>query len=144
MIFEVEWASEAWTEVRALSANERHPVMAAAAALARRADAETRDRKPLLGRLGLAPDPIWAWRVRRRDLLLYCVTGPTGQDGQDGRRCARVLRAVIGCPPGPLVLTAAEVRELERRRRTLWKLDGGIAHEVVRRAWLAELSRDLS
>jgi hypothetical protein len=141
MLFDVEWTSEAWTEVRALSANQRHPVMAAVAALARRADAGTRDRKPLAGRWGLAPDPIWAWRVRRRDLLLYCVTGSTGEDG---RRCARILRAVIGSPPGPPVFTAGEARELERRRRTLRKLGGGIAHEVVRRAWLAELARDLS
>lgn len=138
MSFEVEWTSEAWTEVRALPARERRPVMEAAAALARRAESATRDRRPVAGRLGEAPDPIWEARIRRRHLLLYSVTGPRIDDG---RRCARILRAVIGCAPGPLVLAPGETRELERRRRTLWKLGGGIAHEVIRRAWLAELAR---
>lgn len=140
MIFEVEWTSEAWSGVRTLSALERRPLLQAAAALARRAELATRDRKPLTGRLGQPPDPIWEARVRRRDLLLYCVTGQRDENG----RCARILRVVIGCPPGPLVLTAGEMRELERRRRSLSKLGGGIPHEVVRRAWLAELARDLS
>ncbi|HEY6475360.1 MAG TPA: hypothetical protein VI456_02195 [Polyangia bacterium] len=140
MNLEVEWTSEAWTEVRALSARERRPLMEAAAALARRAGAETRDRKPVAGRLGEAPDPIWEARLFGRHLLLYCVTGARVEES---RRCAWILRAVIGCAPGPLVLAMGETRELERRRRTLRKLGGGIAHEVVRRAWLAELARDL-
>ncbi|HEY4393024.1 MAG TPA: hypothetical protein VGP64_03130 [Polyangia bacterium] len=141
MFFEVEWTSEAWSGIRALSALERRPLLEAAAALARRAEAVTRDRRPVAGRLGRPPDPIWEARVRRQDLLLYCVTGPRGDDS---RCCAQILRVVIGCPPGPLVLTAAELRELERRRRSLWKLGGGIPHEVVRRAWLAELAQDVS
>jgi hypothetical protein len=141
MIFEVEWTSEAWSGVRALSALERRPLLEAASALARRAEVATRDRKPVTGRLGQLPDPIWEARVRRRDLLLYCVTS-AGPD--DSPRCVRILRVVLGCPPGPLVLTAGETRELERRRRALGKLGGGIPHEVVRRAWLAELAREVS
>jgi mRNA-degrading endonuclease RelE of RelBE toxin-antitoxin system len=138
MSFEVEWTSEAWTESRALSAPARRPLMDAAAALARRAEIAARNRRSVAGRLGEQPEPIWEMRARGHRLL-YCVTGP---EPRDGRRCARILRVVIGCPPGPLVLPTEATRELERRRRTLRKLGGGIAHELVRRAWLAELTRE--
>jgi hypothetical protein len=115
MSFEVEWTSEAWSGIRALSALERRLLLDAAAALARSAERAPRDRSRL----------------------------PGARPG-DSSRCVRILRVVIGCPPGPLVMTAVEARELERRGRTLWKLGGGIPHEVVRRAWLAEVARDLS
>jgi hypothetical protein len=139
MIFEVEWTTEAWSESRALPVRERRALMEAAATLGRRAEAATRDRHPIAGRLGQPPHEIWEARVCLRHLLLYCPTDPVR--AIDGR-CARILRVVIGCPPGALRLAAAETRELERRRRTLSKLGGGIAHEVVRRAWLAELAGD--
>jgi hypothetical protein len=141
MTFEVEWTSEAWTEARALPARDRGSLMAAAGALAGLAELATPGRRPLEGRLGEAPEPIWETRLRGRRRLLYCVTAPARDDL---RRCARILRVVTGGPPGPLVLTARETRELERRRRTIRKLGGGIPHEVVRRAWLAERSRDRS
>jgi mRNA-degrading endonuclease RelE of RelBE toxin-antitoxin system len=139
MTFQVEWTSEAWTEVRALTARDRRSLMESVGALAGRAEVATGGRRPLDGRLGEPPDPIWAARLRGGHRLLYAVTGPA-RDG--GRRCVWVLRAIIGSPSGRLVLTARETRELERRRRTLCKLAGGIPHEVVRRAWLAELARD--
>jgi hypothetical protein len=143
MTFQVEWTSEAWTEARALPACARRSLMDAAGALARLAEVATSGRRPLDGRLGEAPHPIWAARLRGGHRLLYGVTGPAGDDG---RRRAWILRAEIGGPvgrpAGRLVLTARETRELERRRRTLWKLGGGIPHEVVHRAWLGELARD--
>jgi len=141
MTFQVEWTSEAWTEARALPARHRRSLMAAAGALAGLAEVATGDRRPLEGRLGQAPEPIWETRLSGRHRLVYCLTAPARDDP---RRCARILRAVTGCPPGPLVLTARETRELERRRRALGKLGGGIPHEVVRRAWLAELARERS
>jgi hypothetical protein len=139
MTFLVEWTSEAWTEARALPARARGSLMAAAGALAGLAELATRDRRPLAGRLGERPEPIWETWLRGRHRLLYCVTAPARADG---RRCARILRALIGGPPGPLIQTARETRELERRRRTVRKLGGGIPHEVVHRAWLTELARD--
>jgi len=141
MTFQVEWASEAWTEARALSARDRGSLMAAAGALAGLAELATRDRRPLDGRLGEVPEPIWEARLRGRHRLLYCVTAPARDDG---RRCARILRVITGSPPGPLILTARETRELERCRRTVRKLGGGIPHEIVRRAWLTELARETS
>ncbi len=139
MTFQVEWTSEAWTEARALTARDRSSLMESVGALAGRAEVEARGRRPLDGRLGEPPDPIWEACLRGGHRLLYAVTGPA-RDG--GGRSVWVLRAIIGSPSGRLLLTARETRELERRRRTLSKLGGGIPHEPVRRAWLAELARD--
>jgi len=141
MPFQVEWTSEAWTEARALPARDRGSLMAAAGALARLAELATSGRRPLEGRLGEAPQPTWETRLRGRRRLLYCVTAPARDDL---RRCARILRVITECPSGPLILTARDTRELERRRRTVGKLGGGIPHEVVRRSWLAERARDRS
>jgi mRNA-degrading endonuclease RelE of RelBE toxin-antitoxin system len=139
MTFQVEWTSEAWTEARALPARDRRSVMEAVEALAGRAALASRGRRPLDGRLGQGLEPVWEARLPGGHRLLYAVAAPRGEGG---RRCAWVLRALIGGPSGPLILTAPETRELERRRRALSKLGGGIPHEVVRRAWLAELARE--
>ena len=139
MTFQVEWTSEAWTEARALPPRARRSLIEAAGALAGLAAVATRSRRALDGRLGEAPQPIWEARLRGGHRLLYSVTAPACDEG---RRCAWVLRVIIGGPSGRLVLTARDRRELEGRRRTLSKLGGGIPHEVVRRAWLAELASD--
>jgi hypothetical protein len=138
MTLEVEWTSEAWAELLVLPARKRRSVMEAAGALGGLAEVASRGRRPLDGRQGEAPEPIWEARLRGGHRLLYGVTAPA-RDG--GRRCAWILRVIIGSPSGRLSLTARETRELERRRRTLSKLGGGIPHEVVRRAWLGELAR---
>jgi predicted dehydrogenase len=43
----------------------------------------------------------------------------------------------------PFTVTRAEARELKRRSESLRRHGGGIPHEVVRRAWLAEMEREL-
>jgi hypothetical protein len=136
---EVEWTSEAWTELRALRVADRGPLMRAAARLARQAERETRTRAPLRGAPpGLTRQPIWEARIAGGHRLLY---GPVGPSRDTDRRCAQILRVLIGAGRGPTALTRAEAREIERRRKTLRKLGGGIPHEVVRRAWLTELAR---
>jgi hypothetical protein len=42
----------------------------------------------------------------------------------------------------PFTVTRAEARELKRRSERV-RREGGIPHEVVRRAWLAEMEREL-
>ncbi|HEX3903675.1 MAG TPA: hypothetical protein VH853_12555 [Polyangia bacterium] len=142
---EVEWASEAWSELRAVPVSDRGSIMRAAARLARPAGREMpvgpRLRVPPGSATSPAQEPVWETCIPGGHRLLYCVTVPSRDDG---RRRAQILRAVIVViegAPGPAALTRAEARELERRRQTLRKIGGGIPHEVVRRAWLAELAR---
>jgi hypothetical protein len=145
--FEVEWTSEAWTEVRALPPQARRPVMRAAAALARDAEVETRTQTPLLAPSDTLPKETWETQIRGGHRLLYCVADPARGDS---RRRARILRLVIPerddrgpkVPPAGLpgaTMTRAEARELERRAETLRRLGGGIPHEVVRRTWILEM-----
>jgi predicted dehydrogenase len=42
----------------------------------------------------------------------------------------------------PFTVTRAEARELKRRSEKT-RREGGIPHEVVRRAWLADMEREL-
>jgi hypothetical protein len=149
--FEVEWTTEAWTEVRALPPPARGSLMRAAAALARDAEMETRTRTRLVARSGALPKVMprvtpqrtsnvtWETRTRSGHRLLYCVVGPVRGEG---RRCARILRLVPSeREEHRSTLSRAEARELRSRAETLRKLGGGIPHEVVRLIWIWEMER---
>jgi hypothetical protein len=130
MTFEVEWTSEAWSAIRTVPVFERAAVIRAAAELAERPGVARRPRR---------------WRVRRGPgyRLLYWI----GEPADKGRHAALwLLRATVtgpGAPRSPSAVGRAEARELERHRRTLRRIGGGIPHAVVRRHWLAEMERDL-
>jgi hypothetical protein len=133
--FEVEWASEAWAEIRTLSAPERRPVMEAAAKLA-----AGKDQK--------SSAAMEEARIAGDHRLLYRVAAPLpgpGGPGSPGTRArvqrgqrVQILGAVVTGSTGAAV-ARPRVGELKRRAAILRKIGGGIPHEVVRRAWLVEL-----
>jgi hypothetical protein len=142
--FEVEWTSEAWTEVRALPPFERRSIMRAAAGLAGDAEVETGARNHLRAFAGGLPKATWEMRIRGGHRLLYCVADGVGEDSG---RCVRILRLVsfarddrrsasLGAP-----VSRAGAGELRRRAETLQRIGGGIPHEVVRRTWVLEMER---
>jgi hypothetical protein len=53
----------------------------------------------------------------------------------------QILCAIVESTTGAAVARPG-AGELRRRGATLDKIGGGIPHEVVRRAWLAEIRRD--
>jgi hypothetical protein len=128
--FEVEWSSEAWAELRTLPASERRPVLDAAARLTggdrKSAGAVQEGRTPgdhrLLYRV---VEPLSASSSAR-------LPRPAGVRPRVQILCALVAGAAVARPG---------VGELRRRGAILRQLGGGIPHEVVRRAWLAELRR---
>jgi hypothetical protein len=132
--FDVEWSSEAWAELRTLPASERRPVMDAAARLA------GGDRKPV----GANANAIVEVRMEGGHRLLYRVVGPVPPPLL--RPAGLRPRVQILCALVTGVTGAAVARpggsELRRRGAILRRIGGGIPHEVVRRAWLAELRRD--
>jgi hypothetical protein len=144
--FEVEWTTEAWTEVRALPPLERRPIMRAAASLTREAELEARTRAPLVARSGGLPKATWETRIRGGHRLRYCIVDPV-READRGR--VWILRAVIEEKTRPrgtaprATTPRAEARELERRSKALEQIGGGIPHQVVHRAWLVEVKREL-
>jgi len=122
---EVEWASEAWAEIRTLSACERRPVMEAVAKLAARKD------QKLVTAVEEAP-------IRGDHRLLYRVVAPLPGPGSAGARRVQILSAVVTGSTGAAV-ARPRAGELKRRAAILRKIGGGIPHEVVHRAWLVEL-----
>jgi hypothetical protein len=131
---EVEWSSEAWAELRTLPASERRPVMDAAARLPggnRRPDSAIVNAVVEGGKQGAHE-------------LLYRVVGPLPPPllrRADLRPRVQILCALVTGTSGAAVARPG-AGELRRRGATLRKIGGGIPHEVVRRAWLAELRRD--
>jgi len=130
---EVEWSSEAWAELRTLPASERQPVMDAAARLA------IGHRKPVRA--------IAEERIPGDHRLLYRVVGPlpssvaaSSPGPAETRPRVQILAAIVQSATGATVARPG-AGELRRRGATLRKIGGGIPHEVVRRAWLAELRR---
>jgi hypothetical protein len=124
--FEVEWTSEAWAEIRTLSAAERRPVMEAAARLA-----VGNDRKSVAAMVEA--------RVPGDHRLLYRVVDPLPVPGSVGvRPRVQILCALVTGSTGAAV-ARPKAGELRRRGATLRRIGGGIPHEVVRRAWLVEL-----
>ena len=128
--FEVEWTSEAWAEIRTLSASERRPVMEAAAKLA-------------VGNDWRSTAAMEEARVPGDHRLLYRVVDPLPAPGPvsgsvGARRRVQILCAIVTGSTGASV-TRPKASELRRRGAILRRLGGGIPHEVVRRAWLAEL-----
>jgi hypothetical protein len=131
MRLEVEWSSEAWAELRTLPASERRPVMDAAAGLA------VGSRKPV----GAAVNA--EMRTEGGHQLLYRVVGPVPPPllrPAGLRPRVQILCALVTGLTGSVVARPG-ARELRRRGAILRKIGGGIPHEVVRRAWLAELRR---
>ena len=128
---EVEWSSEAWAELRTLPASERRPVMDAAAQLA------VAHRKPVRA--------IAEERIPGDHRLLYRIVGPlpstvAAPGPGETRPRVQILAAIVQSATGAAVARPA-AGELRRRGAMLRKIGGGIPHEVVRRAWLAELRR---
>ena len=128
--FEVEWTSEAWAEIRTLSAAERRPVMEAAAKLA-----VCNDRKRAAA--------MEERRVPGDHRLLYRVVDPVPVPGSvpgsvGARPRVQILCAIVTGSTGAAV-ARPKAGELRRRGATLRRIGGGIPHEVVRRAWLVEL-----
>jgi hypothetical protein len=131
--FEVEWSSEAWAELRMLPASERRPVMDAAIGLA------GADRNPVKA----DARTILEAAIPGGHRLLYRVAGPrlsSSSRPEDLRPRVQILCALVEGASGAAVVRPG-AGELRRRGATLRKLGGGIPHEVVRRAWLAELRR---
>jgi hypothetical protein len=131
---EVEWSSEAWAELRTLPASERRPVMEAAARLA------VGQRKPV----SAVVNAIVEVGKQGAHELLYRVVGPLPPPllrPADLRPRVQILCALVNCASGAVVARPG-AGELRRRGAVLRKIGGGIPHEVVRRAWLAELRRD--
>jgi len=121
---EVEWTSEAWAEIRTLSAAERRPVMEAAAKLA-------------VGNEQKSVAAMEEARVPGEHRLLYRVVDPLpGSAGARPR--VQILCAIVTGSTGAAV-ARPKASELRRRGTTLRRIGGGIPHEVVRRAWLVEL-----
>jgi hypothetical protein len=132
--FEVEWSSEAWAELRTLPASERRPVMDAAARL------PVGNRKPV----SAAVNAIAEVRTEGGHQLLYRVVGPIPPPllrPAGLRPRVQILCALVTGVNGAAVARPG-AGELRRRGAILRKIGGGIPHEVVRRAWLAELRRD--
>ena len=126
MRFEVEWTSEAWAEIRTLSAAERRPVMEAAVKLA-------------VGKDPRSTAALVEARVPGDHRLLYRVVDPLPVSGSVGARPrVQILCAIVTGSTGAAV-ARPKAGELRRRGATLRRLGGGIPHEVVRRAWLVEL-----
>ena len=126
----VEWSSEAWAEMRTLSASERRPVMDAAAKLT------VGRRRPVKA----IPSAILEVRPRGDHRLLYRVVDPLPGPGGPQPR-VQILSAIVAGATGAAVARPG-AGELRRRGATLRKIGGGIPHEVVRRAWLVELRRE--
>jgi hypothetical protein len=123
---EIEWTSEAWAEIRTLSASERRPVMEAVAKLA------VGKAQKSVAALEEAPLP-------GDHRLLYRVVAPLPGPGSVGaRRRVQILCAIVTGSAGAAV-ARPRAGELKRRAAILRKIGGGIPHEVVRRAWLVEL-----
>lgn len=123
--FEVEWAAEAWAELRTLSAVERRPVIEAAAKLA-------------VGNHRKSSTAIEEARLPGDHRLLYRVVAPLpGPGAGSARPRAQILCALVTGSTGAAVARPG-AGELRRRAAVLRKIGGGIPHEVVRRAWLVE------
>ncbi len=132
---EVEWSSEAWAELRTLPASERRPVMEAAARLA-----VGGHRKPV----SAIVNAIVEVGKQGGHELLYRVVGPLPPPllrPADLRPRVQILCALVTGASGAVVARPG-AGELRRRGSVLRKIGGGIPHEVIRRAWLAELRRD--
>ena len=133
--FEVEWSSEAWAELRTLPASERRPVMEAAARLA------VGNRKPVSATVNAIVE------VRARGRPPSCSIASSVHcprrccDRRSLRPRVQILCALVTGATGAAVARPG-AGELRRRGAILRKIGGGIPHEVVRRAWLAELRRD--
>jgi hypothetical protein len=126
--FELEWTSEAWAELRTLSAPERRPVMEAAARLA-------------VGDAVESGNAIRGLRAPGDHRLLYRVVDPLpGRAGARPR--VQILCAIVTGASGAAV-ARPRAGELSRRGAIVRKIGGGIPHEVVRRAWLLELRREV-
>jgi len=132
--FEVEWSSEAWAELRTLPASERGPVMEAARELA------AGGRNPHQERGGMIAEE----RIDGGHRLLYRIVdpwpSPSSRRGRLRRR-VQILGAIVETATGAVVARPG-ADELRGRGATLDKIGGGIPHEVVRRAWLAEMRRE--
>ena len=132
---ELEWSSEAWAELRTLPASERRPVMEAAARLA------VGHRKPSSAIVNVeVKEGKWGPHE-----LLYRVVGPLPPPllrPAALRPRIQILCALVTGTSGAVVARPG-LGELRRRGATLRKIGGGIPHEVVRRAWLAELRRQV-
>jgi hypothetical protein len=129
--FEVEWSSEAWAELRTLSASERRPVLDAAAGLARG------ERRPAPATV----NTILEVRTEGDHRLLYRVVDPMSSPvagAVGGRPRVEILCALVTGATGAAVARPGP-GELRRRGATLRQIGGGIPHQVVRRAWLAEM-----
>jgi len=127
--FDVEWSSEAWAELRTLPASERRPVLDAAARL------PGGNRRP--------DSAIVEARIEGAHQLLYRVVGPLPPPllrRASLRPRVQILCALVTGATGAVVARPG-AGELKRRGAILRKIGGGIPHEVVRRAWLAELRR---
>ena len=132
---ELEWSSEAWAELRTLPASERRPVMEAAARLA------VGHRKPSSAIVNVKVEE----GKRGPHELLYRVVGPLPPPllrPAALRPRIQILCALVTGTSGAVVARPG-LGELRRRGTTLRKIGGGIPHEVVRRAWLAELRRQV-
>jgi hypothetical protein len=132
--FEVEWSSEAWAELRTLPASERQSVMAAAARLA------VSRRKPVNAIVNL----IVEMGREGSHQLLYRIVDPAPSSllrPVGLRPRAQILCALVIGGTGAAVARPG-AGELRRRGAILRQIGGGIPHEIVRRAWLAELRRD--
>jgi hypothetical protein len=134
--FELEWSSEAWAELRTLPASERRPVMDAAAGLA------VGHRRPVSATV----NAIVEVRTEGAHQLLYRVVGPVPPPllrPASLQPRVQILCALVTSAAGAAVARPG-AGELRRRGATLRKIGGGIPHEVVRRAWLAELRHERS
>jgi hypothetical protein len=135
--FELEWSSEAWAELRTLPGSERRPVMEAARGLA------TADREPS----SASEKTLAELRIEGGQRLLYRVVDPLPSSSPAPsspaaglRPRVQILCAIVESATGAAVARPGAA-ELRRRAETLSEIGGGIPHEVVRRAWLAELRR---
>ncbi len=135
--FEVEWTSGAWAELRTLSAFERRPVMEAAAKMARGDAWKSSDARKVSA-------TIQELRTPGGHRLLYRVVdslpAPARLGSVGARPRVQILCALVTGSTGAAV-TRPKAGELRRRGAILRKIGGGIPHEVVRRAWLAEIRR---
>jgi hypothetical protein len=136
--FEVEWTSEAWAEIRTLSALERRPVMDAAAKLAGDAGKLSNAWKlsATIQEVRTAGDHRLLYRV----VALLPASPPRGAVGARAR--VQILCAIVTGSTGAAV-ARPRAGELRRRGAILRRIGGGIPHEVVRRAWRAEMRRDV-
>jgi hypothetical protein len=127
--FDVEWSSEAWAELRTLPASERRPVLVAATRLL------AGERKSV--------GAIQEGRTPGDHRLLYRVVDPLPSPSPPpagARPRVQILCALVTGATGAVVARPG-AGELRRRGAILRKIGGGIPHEVVRRAWIAEMRR---